>query len=151
MPSQWEPTGEKLPTGEIPIDSMLVPPEVAQKREAAFAARRSAVLGKDEELREAARTVRGMASRCRRAHALSLPFPVAAFRGTLTAAPPPGERGEDPELAGRWRGQHHRPGAVGPTALRRPRGQARGEPSSHRLPCNPESLPTRPVARTRAG
>ena len=56
MAEQWKPTGEKLPTGEIPKESMAVAPEVAKQREAAFAAKRAAVLGQDETLREAART-----------------------------------------------------------------------------------------------
>jgi|EP01043_Picozoa_sp_COSAG02_P041888 hypothetical protein len=56
MAEPWKPTGEKLPTGEVPKDSMVVAPEVARQREAAFAAKRAAVLGQDERLREAART-----------------------------------------------------------------------------------------------
>ena len=56
MAEPWKPTGEKLPTGEIPKESMAVAPEVARQREAAFAAKRAEVLGQDETLREAART-----------------------------------------------------------------------------------------------
>jgi hypothetical protein len=56
MSEQWKPTGEKLPTGEVPKESMAVAPEVAKRREEEFAAKRAKVLGQDERLREAARS-----------------------------------------------------------------------------------------------
>jgi hypothetical protein len=55
MGEQWRPTGEKLPTGEVPLGSMSVSAEVKAEREADFAARRAQLLGSDERIREAAR------------------------------------------------------------------------------------------------